>query len=124
MRRNSAPLSLAAAAAMLILTVLTGCAPDNVFFRVRNRSGETLHDVVISYPGDTLTIKTLNNMTDLGIFRHFNGPGALSVTYSTEDGRTHTTSGPQVTGNEKGDVSVTCDGSDASFDTKFEPNPQ
>jgi hypothetical protein len=120
MSPNSTRTTLAVVAALLILATLTGCKPENIFFSVKNGSGATLHDVKVTYPGDDFTIATLADSTTYGTYRHFDGPGKLTVSYSTEDGRTYNTSGPQVTGNEKGEVSVSIDGSYASFDTKFE----
>ncbi len=122
MIRNSARRARAAAVALLMLATLTGCKPDNVFFSVKNESGGTLHDVKVTYPDDKLTFSTLDNSTISGTYRHFDGPGGLALSYSTDDGRTYTTSGPQVTGNEKGEVTVTIEGSHASFDTKFDEN--
>jgi hypothetical protein len=121
---NSARKTLAAAAAVLMLAALTGCKPDNIFFSVKNGSDGALHDVKVSYPGDELAVGTLNISTIYGTYRHFDGPGSLTVSYSTEDGSTHSSSGPQVTGNEKGEVDVSIDGSYASFDTKFEESRQ
>lgn len=55
-----------------------------------------------------------------GTFRHFDGPGNLTISYSTEDGHTYGSSGPNVTGDEKGEVTVSIKGSYAIFDTDFE----
>jgi hypothetical protein len=122
--------TLAAAASLLMLAALTGCRADNIFFSVENYSGETLHDVKVTYPGEKITIGpligskidigTLNNSTILGTYRHFDGPGNVTVSYSTEDGRTHSFSSPRVTGDEKGNVKISIDGSNASFDMKFD----
>lgn len=134
MSRNSARRAFAAAATLLILATLTGCRPDNIFFTVENHSGGTLHDVKVTYPGEKITIGpligsainlgTLDASTITGTFRHFDGPGNVTVSYSTEDGQTHTSSSRQVTGDEKGEVKISIYGSYASFDTKFEDNRQ
>jgi hypothetical protein len=120
MSRNSARRTLAAAAALLMLSALTGCKSENIFFSVQNESGETLHDVKVTYPEDVLVIETLNDSTIYGVHRHFNGPGRLAVSYSTADGHSYSSSGPEVTGDEKGEVTVSINGSNASFATKFE----
>jgi len=116
--------ALAMAAAFLMLAAVTGCKPDNVFFRISNRTGGTLHNVKVTYPGGTLTTDTLDNMTDWGTYRHFDGPGGLEISYTTESGSDRSSSGPQVTGNEKGEVRIRIDGSWATFDTQFEPSQQ
>lgn len=112
--------TLAAAAILLMAVSLTGCKPNNIFFDVTNGSGGTLHNVKITYPGDELNFATLDNSTSTGTFRHFDGPGDLSISYSTEDGRSHSFSGPHVDGSEKGTVKIDIQGSYASFDTKFD----
>ena len=120
MSRNSARKTLGTAAALLVLATLTACKADNIFFSIQNGSGGTLHDVKVTYPDDKLTFGTLDDSTITGTYRHFDGPGALNISYTTEDGQTHNSSGPQVTGNEKGEVKINIDGSYASFDTKFD----
>ena len=120
MIRNSTRRTLAAAAALLMVATLTGCKPDSIFFSVSNESSEPLHDVKVTYPGDELNVGTLNASTINGTFRHFDGPGDLTVSYSTDSGRTYSHSGPHVIGNETGEVKVHIDGSDASFETKFD----
>ena len=120
----SARKTLAITATLLILALLTGCKSRNIFFSVENKSGQTLHDIKVTYPGDELTIDSLTNSTINGSFGSFDGPGRLSVSYSTEGGRTHSSSGPQVNGNEKGQVTITLDSSSASFETKFEESRQ
>jgi hypothetical protein len=107
-----------------MLATLTSCKPDNVFFSIKNGSGGILHDVKVTYPGGELSIATLPDSTVTGTFRHFDGPGELMVSYSTDDGHTYSTSGPQLTGNEKGEVTISIDGRYASFDTKFEGSQQ
>jgi hypothetical protein len=119
---------------LLALLTLIGCRPDNIFFTVENHSGGTLHDVKVTYPGETITIGPLigssinlgklDASTITGTFRHFDGPGNVTVTYSTEDGQSHTSSSRPVTGNEKGEVKISIYGSYASFDTKFEDSRQ
>src|SRR5579872_1210256 len=98
MRRRSVRTILAMTVALLSLACLTGCKSGNVFFTVENGSGETLHDVKVTYPGDDFTIRTLTNSTTFGTHRRFDGAGDLRVSYSTEDGRMHSSSGPRVTG--------------------------
>jgi hypothetical protein len=120
MSPNSIRRTLAAAAAILILATLTGCQPDNIFFSVGNVSGGTLHDVKVAYPGGLLNLGTLEPSSFTGTYRHFNGPGDLSVSYATESGRTYSHSGPHVAGNETGGVKVNIDGSDATFETNFD----
>ncbi len=124
MSRNRACRTLAAAAALLMLSTLTSCKSENIFFSVQNESGGTLHDVKVTYPGDVLTIDTINDSTIYGVHRHFDGPGRLTVSYSTEDGHSYSSSGPEVTGDEKGEVTVSINGSIASFETKFEESRQ
>jgi hypothetical protein len=124
MSLKSARRTLAAPAALLMLATLTGCKSDNIFFSVENGSGGTLHDVKVTFPGDKFTIATLSNSTIYGTNRHFDGPGDLTVSYSTEDGRTYSSSGPQVTGKEIGEVDVSIVGKYASFDTKLEESQQ
>lgn len=124
MSRNPAWRTLVAAAALFMLPALTGCKPDNIFFSVANGSGGTLHNVKVIFPGGQLTIETLNDSTINGSFHHFDGPGDLTASFSTEDGRTHSSSGPHVTGKEKGEVKVSIDGSYASFETKFDDSQQ
>jgi hypothetical protein len=124
MRRNSACRTLGAAAVLLILASLTACKPDNIFFSVQNGSGGKLHDVKVTYPDDKLTFGTLDDSTITGTYRHFDGPGDLGVSFSTEDGQSHSSSGPRVTGNEKGEVKINIGGSYASFDTNFEQSQQ
>ena len=124
MSRKSAWKTLATIAALLMLSGLAGCKSGNIFLTVENASGETLHNVKVTYPGDELTIKTLTSSTTYGTHRHFDSPGDLGVSYSTEDGRIHSSSGPRVTGKEKGEVKVSIDGSSASFETKFEESRQ
>lgn len=123
MSRTSARRTLAAAV-LLMFATLTACKPDNIFFSIENRSGGTLHNVKVSYPGDDLTFSTLENSTITGTYRHFDGPGDLSISYSTEDGQSHNSTGPHVTGEEKGEVKVSIDASWANFDTKFEQAQQ
>jgi hypothetical protein len=120
MSRNSAKKCLAAAAALLMLASLTACKPDNVFFEVTNGSGGKVHDVKVTYPDDKLTFGSLDDSTITGTYRHFDGPGDLAVSFSTEDGQSHSSSGPQVSGNEKGEVKINISGSSASFETSFE----
>jgi hypothetical protein len=134
MSRKTARGTFTAAAALLMLATLTGCRPDNIFFSVKNESGGTLHDVKVTYPGEKITIGpligstinvgTLENSTIIGTYRHFDGPGNVTVSYSTEDGHTHSFSSPPVTGSEKGEVRVSIEGNWASFDTKFEGSQQ
>jgi hypothetical protein len=118
----------------LMLATRTGCRPDNIFFSVENHSGGTLHDVKVTYPGEKITfgpligstikMGTLEDSTIIATFRHFDAPGNVTVSYSTEDGHTYTSSSRQVSGNEKGDVKISIYGSYASFDTKFEDSRQ
>ena len=124
MSRKSARRTLVTTAALLIIATLTSCKSGNVFFTVENASGETLHNVKVTYPGDDFTIATLTNSTTYGTHRRFDGPGDLAVSYSTDDGRTHSSSGPRVTGNEKGEVNISIAGSSANFETKFEESQQ
>jgi hypothetical protein len=129
MSLSSARLTLAAAA-LLMLATLTGCSPDDVTFSVRNESGGTLHDVKLTYPGEkipfgpligsTISFGTLADSSISAGIRHFDGPGNVTVSYSTEDGHTYSSSSPKVTGNEKGEVKVTIEGSHASFDMNLE----
>jgi hypothetical protein len=79
MSRNSARRVLASTAALLMLVTLTGCKPDNIFISIENGSGGTLHNVKLTYPGDDLTIATLENSQTIGGFRHFDGRGDLTV---------------------------------------------
>jgi len=116
--------AFAAAAVLLMLAAVTGCKPDNVFFRIGNWSGGTLHNVKVMYPGGELTVDTLDNSSEYGTYRHFDGPGTLEISYTTESGSDRSSSGPQVTGNEKGEVRIRIDGSWATFDTQFEPSQQ
>ena len=124
MSPKSARRTLAAAAALLVLATLTGCKPDNILFSVKNESGGTLDDVKVTYPGDELNVGTLDGTptpsTIYGAFRHFDGPGFVTVTYTTVRGSTYSHSSPHVAGNEKGEVKISIDGSDASFETKFD----
>ena len=132
MRPKSPQRTLVAAATLLILATLAACKLDNIFFTITNQSDGTLHDVKVTYSGDTLNVGTLNKIkietlqssnNSFGVFgtyRHFGGPGDLAVSYSTESGRTYSHSGPRVTGDETGDVKVNIDGSDATFDTRFD----
>jgi hypothetical protein len=134
MSRDTVRRTLSVAALLLMLATLTGCRADNIFFSVENYSGGTLHDVKVTYPGEKIAIGpligskidigTLNNSTILGTYRHFDGPGNVTLSYSTEDGNTHNFSSPHVTGDEKGEVKVTIDGSYANFDMKFEESQQ
>ncbi len=124
MSRNSARGTLTAAVVLLMLATFTGCRPDNIFFTIKNTSGGTLHDVKVTYPGGQLKLETLDNSTISGTFRHFDGPGDLAVSYSTEDGHNYGSSGPRVTGNEKGEVEISIEGSYSSFDTKFDEGQQ
>ena len=119
MNRNSARRTLAAAAALLILTALTGCKPDNIFLTLKNDSGGALKDVKLTYPDNELTTGTLDENSILGAYRHFDGPGNLVISYSTQEGRHFSSAGPAVTGNEKGEVDVIIEGSSAHFETKF-----
>ncbi|MGA2635521.1 MAG: hypothetical protein ABSF16_14900 [Terracidiphilus sp.] len=130
MSRNPARSTFAAAALLLMFAALMGCRADNIFFSVENHSGGTLHNVKVTYPGEKITIGpligskidigTLNNSTILGTYRHFDGPGKVTVSYSTEDGRAHSFSSPQVTGDEKGNVTISIEGNSVSFDMKFD----
>jgi len=124
MRPNSARITLVAVGALLMLVTLAGCKPDNIFISIENGSGGTLHHVKLTYPGNDLSVSTLDISQTVGGFRHFDGPGALTVSYTTEDGHDYSSSGPEVTGNEKGDVKVRIDGSYASFDTKLEESKE
>jgi len=111
---------LTIAIAVLTFATLTGCRPENIFFTVGNQSGGALHDVKVTYPGDELDVGTLTDNQILGTFRHFDGAGDLTVSYTTESGRTYSHSGPHVTGDEKGDVKINIEGSDANFETNFD----
>lgn len=124
MRRKSGWKALAAATAFLMLAALPGCKADKIFFSIENRSGGTLHDVKVSYPGDDLTFSSLEDSTITGTFRHFDGPGDIAISYKTEDGGAHRSSGPHVTGDEKGQVTIRIDASWANFDTQFEQSQQ
>jgi hypothetical protein len=124
MSTKSARRTLATAAALLMLAILTGCKPDNIFISIKNGSGGTLHNVKVSFPGDELTFSTLEDSTITGTYRHFDGPGDLAISYSTDDGHTYSSSGPHVTGKEKGEVKVSIDGSYANFDTEFAETQQ
>jgi hypothetical protein len=116
--------TIAAAALLLILAPLTACKPANIFLEIDNKSGGTLHNVKLTFPGDHLIFRSLEDSTDTGTYRSFAGPGELAISYSTDDGQTHDSTGPQVTGNEKGRVTVTISGSYANFDTKFDEAQQ
>jgi hypothetical protein len=132
MSRNPARSTFAAAALLLMFAALMGCRADNIFFSVENHSGEVLHNVKVTYPGEKITIGsligssisigTLERSTIHGGFRHFDGPGNVTVSYSTEDGHTYSFSSRQVTGNEKGKVTISIYGSYTNFDTNFEEN--
>ena len=119
---------LAASAALLTLAALPGCRVDNVFFSVKNASGESLHDVKVTYPGDVLDVGTLDGKLDTatiyGKFGHFDGPGFVSVTYTTERGNSYSHSGPHVNGSEKGDVKINIEGSSADFEMNLDPSRQ
>jgi hypothetical protein len=117
-------MAFAATAVLLVLATLVGCKAENIFFSIQNESGETLHDVKVTYPGDVIDIETLSDSTVYGVHRHFDGSGGLSISYSTPDGHTYSSSGPEVTGDEKGEVTVSINGSNASFDTRFEESRQ
>lgn len=108
------------AAGILTLFTTNGWRPQHIFFTVSNHSGGALHDVKVTYPGDELNVGTLPDSTINGTYRNFDGPGDLIVSYTTESGRTYTRPGPHVTGDEKGDVKIEIDGSDASFETSFD----
>jgi hypothetical protein len=124
MRPKSARRTIVAATTLLILATLTACKSENIFFRVTNKSGGVLHDVKVTYPGDEFIVPTLqgssNTFSVFGVYRHFSGPGDLTVSYSTDSGRSYSHSGPTVTGSETGEVAVNIDGSDATFETKFD----
>jgi len=107
-----------------MLGTLTACRPDSIYFEIGNNSGGKLHNVRLTFPGDDVTFGTLEDSTYTATSRHFNGPGDLAISYSTEDGHTYSSSGPHVTGNEKGEAKVRIDGSYTSFDTKFEEAQQ
>ena len=113
--RKAARKTFVTTAVLVIFFTLTGCKSKDIFFSVQNKSGETLHDIKVTYPGGELTIDSLTDSTINGSFGYFDGPGRLSVSYITEGGGTHSSSGPQVNGNEKGQLNVTLDGSSASF---------
>ena len=118
----------AVASVALAFFFLKGWRPQNIFFDVTNSSGGTLHNIKITpgvaYGSDDESIDSLNDSTIHGNYGNFDGPGDLSVSYSTEDGRTYSSSGPHVTGNEKGVVHVNISGSTASIETKFEGTQQ
>jgi hypothetical protein len=128
MSRNSFRRTLVAAAALLMLAALVGCKPDNIFFSVKNESGGTLHDVKVTYPGDELNVGTLdgtpNTSQIFGTFRHFDGPGIVTVTYTTERGSTYSHSSPPVAGSEKGNVKINIEGSSANFEMNFDASQQ
>lgn len=107
-----------------MLASLTGCQPDNVVFEIGNTSGGKLHNVKLIYPGGDLSFGTLEDSTYTATYRHFDGGGDLAISYATDDGQTYSSSGPHVTGNEKGEVKVRIEGSYANFDTKFEESQQ
>ena len=109
---------------LLISLALSGCKADNVIFTVRNDSGGTVHDVKVGFPGNEFTISTLGDSTIEATHRHFSGPGRLTISFSTDEGRTYSSSGPPVTGTEKGRVDISIEGSHANFETRFEDNQQ
>jgi len=118
MSRKSARQAIVAVALLMFVTVI-GCRPDDVFFRIANPSSGKLSNVKVSFPDDDFTISTLDNSSVFGTYRHFSGPGELSISYTTEDGHTWTSTGPHVNGDEKGEVGITIQGSNADFETKF-----
>ena len=64
-----------------------------------------------------LSFGTLEDSTYTATYRHFDSAGDLAISNVTDDGQTYSSSGPHVTGNEKGEVKVRIDGSYANFDT-------
>ena len=121
---RSARNALAAAAALLMLVPLTACSPDSVVFEIGNKTGGTLHNVKLTFPGDDISFKTLEDSTYTAKYSHFDGPGELTIFYTTDDGQTFSSTGPEVTGNEKGQVKVTISRSYANFDTEFDESQQ
>jgi hypothetical protein len=128
MNPKSTRTTVVATAALLLLATLTGCSPENIYFEIANMSGGKLHNIKLSHcqaprmglPDGDLEIESLNDSTINANFGHFDGPGDLTISYSTEGGNTYSTTGPHINGNEKGKINVTIFGSRASFETKFD----
>jgi hypothetical protein len=128
MSMNSTRTTLAATATLLLLATLTGCQSENIFFEIGNFSGGKLHNIKLTHckaprmalPDGDLEIDSLNDSTINGNYGHFDGPGDLTISYSTDDGTTYSTTGPHINGNEKGKVDVNISGSRASFEAKFD----
>jgi hypothetical protein len=120
--------TLAATVTLLLLGSLTGCQSEGIFFKIANFSGGKLHDIKLTHckaprmglPDGDLEIDSLDDSTINGNYGHFDGPGDLTISYSTDDGATYSTTGPHIDGNEKGNVAVNISGSQASFETKFD----
>jgi hypothetical protein len=128
MSMNSTRTTLAATAKLLLLGTLSGCQPEGIFFEIGNFSGGKLHDIKLTHckaprmalPDGDLEIDSLDDSTVNGNYGHFDGPGDLTISYSTDNGTTHSTTGPHINGNEKGKVNVNITGSHASFETRFD----
>lgn len=127
MSMNPTRINLAATATLLLAT-LTGCQSENIFFEIGNFSGGKLHNVKLTpckaprmaLPDGDLEIDSLNDSTINGNYGHCDGPGDLTISYSTDDGTTYNTIGPHISGNERGKVNVNISGRRASFETKFD----
>jgi hypothetical protein len=132
MNPKSTRTTVVATAALLLLATLIGCSPENIFFEIANRSGGRLHNIKLTHceaprmglPDGDLEIDSLNDSTIQGNYGHFDGPGDLTISYTTESGNTYSTTGPHINGNESGKVNVEIDGSRATFRTQFEGTQQ
>ena len=120
MIRKPAQKALIATSALLVSAALAGCKPENLFIEVGNGSGGTLRNIKVALPGDEYSIDSLPNSSINGSYHHFSGPGDLTVTFTTEGGYTHTSSGPHVTGNESGRLRIFIDGGYAEFASQFD----
>ena len=128
MSMNSTRTALTATAILLLLATLTGCQSEGIFFEIGNFSGGKLHSIKLTHcsaprmglPDGDLEIDSLEDSTIRGKYGHFDGPGDLTISYSTEGGATYSTTGPHINGNENGKVDVKISGSRASFETKFD----
>jgi hypothetical protein len=93
----------------LALTGLIACRSAFVETTLRNDGDVPLRLVEVDYPSATFGIQTLNAHSAYHYRFKVQGSGAVTLSYTGFDGKTHSATGPILDEGQHGDLTITVD---------------